>query len=314
MRIDAATLRQMWPHAPEPLVEAAARQSSYVFNKYGLTTTKRVAHFMAQISHESGGGTITRENMQGYTAVRITQVWPTRFHSVTEAQPYAHNARALADKVYNGRMGNKPGTDDGYNYRGAGLLQITGRDSYREIGGLTGLPLEQNPDLAASPNCELEIAACEFKKLGCLPYCDADNINAVTHHVNGGYIGLASRKAWLAKWKTVRFAEDEAPAPEPEAVPLPEPAPQDEPPPVEIPRGSDDHLPPPETPIRQDKGLWAKILGVLAGAGTLVGNAVDSIRPLVSDPRTITVAALVLMFVGAVILYEKRKRVSAANA
>src|SRR4029077_6203103 len=130
MHIDAATLRRLWPGARQPLVDALATRGGSVFAKYGLTTPLRLAHFLAQISHESGGGTVTAENLSYSSAARIAAVWPRRF-TAASAEPYLHHPKWPADKVYNGRMGNAPVSDDGFNYRGRGLLQLTGRDSYR---------------------------------------------------------------------------------------------------------------------------------------------------------------------------------------
>ena len=70
-----------------------------------------------------------RENMF-YTAARIRQIWPTR----PEAVAFARNPKALANSVYGGRMGNRPGTDDGWNYRGGGVDQLTGRENYTKVG------------------------------------------------------------------------------------------------------------------------------------------------------------------------------------
>lgn len=193
-------LRRLWPHAPAPLLEAVAAQSASVFARTKINTPLRIAHFLAQVSHESNGGTVTRESLKYTHAARIEAVWPKRF-TVDSAAPFVNNERALADKVYNGRMGNAASGDDGFNFRGRGLLQITGRDSYREIGDLTGLPLERQPDLAFDPAHALEVAAAEFVHLGCLPYCDKDDVRIVSRRVNGGYIGLDSRKAWLTRWK-----------------------------------------------------------------------------------------------------------------
>lgn len=312
MRIDAETLKRLWPRAPESLVEAVANHSAPVFAKYGITTRLRAVHFLAQISHESDGGTIREEDLEHYSAVRITEVWPRRFESVAEAEPYAHNARRLADRVYGDRMGNRPGTDDGFNYRGRGLLQITGRDSYRRIGQLTDLPLEDRPELAAAPDSALEVAACEFKKLGCLPFCDRDNIEGVTRRVNGGYIGLASRKAWLAKWKRAFPAEDEAADPAPAPVPLPEPAPKT------IPRGSDDSLPPVvEAPdhdsMSKSKTGWAAVIGTIAALSGTLGQAVDALKPLLADPHTVMVAAVVCLGAGAFIWFDRKRRMGIDN-
>lgn len=198
--ISRETLKKLWPHAPQKLIDAISAQSGAVFDKYKINTSLRIAHFLAQVSHESDGGRITEENMNYTTAARIAAVWPSRF-TTESAQPYVRNPRALADKVYNGRMGNAVGSDDGYNYRGRGLLQITGRESYDRIGGATGLSLEDQPELAYQPEHALEVAAAEFVSLGCLPFCDKDNIVGVTKRVNGGTIGLDSRRAWLTKWK-----------------------------------------------------------------------------------------------------------------
>jgi putative chitinase len=182
--IETATLRRLWPNAPAALIENVAGQADEVFEKHGINTPLRAAHFMAQISHESDGGRITEESLNYTTAARIAAVWPSRF-TVASAAGYVRNARKLANQVYNGRMGNAPGSDDGYNYRGRGLLQITGRESYRRIGAGAGLPLEQNPELAYAPQHALEVAAAEFVSLGCLPFCDRDDLRGVTRRVNG---------------------------------------------------------------------------------------------------------------------------------
>jgi putative chitinase len=200
MQIDRALLARLWPRAPAPLVEAVAARSAQVLARYKINSALRVAHFLAQVSHESDGGTVTAENLNYRTAQRIAAVWPRRFTPQT-AQAYVGQPEKLADKVYNGRMGNQPGTDDGWRFRGRGLLQLTGRASYAAIGEATGLDLEDDPDLAIAPENALEVAACEFARLGCLPAADADDLRGVTRRVNGGYIGFESRKAWLARWK-----------------------------------------------------------------------------------------------------------------
>lgn len=211
MTITKDILVRLWPKAKPDLIRAVCDQATSVFEKYGINTPLRVAHFMAQVSHESNGGTVTAENMNYTTAGRIAAVWPSRFTSET-ALAYVRNPKKLASEVYNSRMGNRPGTDDGYNYRGRGLLQLTGRESYQDMATRTGLDLVNSPDLAFSPEHALEIAAAEFAKLGALPFCDRDDLNAVTRRVNGGLIGLDSRKAWLAKWK---MALPELPGPMP---------------------------------------------------------------------------------------------------
>jgi putative chitinase len=198
--ITADLLHRLWPKAPHSLVDGIAGTAPTVLPKHEIASPLRLAHFFAQISHESGGGTITEESLYYTHAQRIVDVWPSRF-TIESAKRYIRDPRKLADRVYNGRMGNAPGSDDGYNFRGRGLLQITGRDSYREIGGLCGFDLENHPDLAYAPDHALEVAATEFVHLGCLPFCDEDDVMRVTKLVNGGYTGIDSRRAWLKRWK-----------------------------------------------------------------------------------------------------------------
>jgi putative chitinase len=335
MQIDAATLRRLWPHAPQTLVDAVAARSAAVFAKHGLTSELRVAHFLAQISHESGGGTITEESLTYTHAERIAAVWPTRF-TAESAQAYVRNPTKLACAVYDGRMGNGPSpSTDGYNYRGRGLLQITGRDSYREIGSLCGLPLEAKPELAYAPTTTLEVAAAEFEKLGCLPFCDADNLNAVTRRVNGGYTGLAERKAWLAKWKVVDFASansSESPESPPQLKPAPEAAPglrptvadpqapatQAAPPPPpapSLPRGSDEVLPPgvdaPGKTMASSKTGWAAVIGIATTAASTLGQAVEQLKPLLADPHTIALVFIIAAGAGAFVWFDRHKRLQA---
>lgn len=217
--MDRATLVRLWPHAPAALIDAIVATAPAVFAKHHIDTALRFHHFMAQISHESDGGTIKEENLSYSTAARIAQVWPTRF-TVAEAQAYVHNPQGLAVRVYNGRMGNRVGSSDGYDYRGRGLLQITGRDSYANMSRLIGVDLVANPQLAFDPRYAFEIAAAEFEYLGALPYCDKNDIISVTKRVNGGLTGLDSRRVWFARWNSVPFTAT-SPMPVPTSVAVP---------------------------------------------------------------------------------------------
>jgi predicted chitinase len=171
-----------------------------VLAKYGINDSGlRLAHFMAQILHESGAFTITTESLN-YRPERLLDVWPTRFKTLEDAQPFARNPEALANNVYGGRMGNvDPG--DGWRYIGRGLLQLTGRESYEKYGKQLGVDLAGNPDLAFSAEWCLPIAAAEWAASNCNAFADADDLRKVTKAINGGYIGLPERQAWLAKTK-----------------------------------------------------------------------------------------------------------------
>ena len=197
--ITAAQLQRLAPNARSSYRQAFAQADSalahYGINANGL----RLSHFMAQTLHETGGLSILVESMN-YRAERIVAVWPSRFHTVSEAAPFAHNPAKLANKVYGGRMGNTQ-TGDGWRFIGRGLLQITGRESYERYGNLLGVDLATNPDLALDPAWTLKIAAEEWKASGCNALADGDRLRGVTRAINGGLVGLSSRADWLVKTK-----------------------------------------------------------------------------------------------------------------
>jgi putative chitinase len=169
----------------------------------------RVAHFMAQVLHESGGLTIQFENLN-YSPERLPKVWPSRFKPKGPLDPaaFAHNPQALANAVYGGRMGNV-GPNDGFTYRGRGLLQLTGRESYQAATTVLRKDFPDAPDFVADPDqvissqwC-LAIAAAEWAEKGCNAMADQDDIKAITRAINGGQIGLAERIEWAKGTKAV---------------------------------------------------------------------------------------------------------------
>jgi putative chitinase len=169
----------------------------------------RIAHFMAQILHESGGLTIQFENLN-YSPERLPKVWPSRFKpkGPLDPAPFAHNPQMLANQVYGGRMGNV-GPNDGFTYRGRGLLQLTGRESYQAATTVLRKDFPDAPDFVADPDevigaqwC-LAIAAAEWAAKGCNEMADQDDIKAITKAINGGQIGLAERIEWAKRTKAV---------------------------------------------------------------------------------------------------------------
>lgn len=263
------TLYSLWPNGDRKvpgLRDGIAASAQAVFAKYGINSPLLVAHVMAQISHECGAGHDVVENMN-YTAERMMQVWPSRFPTLVSAQPYAGNAKALANKVYNGRMGNRPGSDDGYNFRGRGGSQTTGRDGYERVKKQTGLDVVSNPDILIEPKYFLECAVSDFVNCGCLPYAKADDVLNVTRRLNGGTVGLAQRQAWLKKWKAALGSS-------PEVTPVgvlspPVDEPDDAQPDVQpdIPQG----VPTPITPAGSASGFFGRARNWVVAAASSVG-------------------------------------------
>ncbi len=197
-----AALRTIFPRAPEIDLDAFIASGIEALKDAGiLEMANRLQYFLAQLGHESNGLTHKEENLN-YSAQRMTEIWPSRFPTLESAKPYAFNPEKLANKVYGGRMGNtEPG--DGYRYRGRGYIQLTGRETYREIGKIAGLDLEGQPELASKPENAVRIA-CAFwtwKKIN--KQCDAGDFTGVTQRINGGTNGLSDRLDWLRKVKTI---------------------------------------------------------------------------------------------------------------
>jgi len=164
--------------------------------KYGINTPLRVLHFLAQLGHESGFKPI-EENLN-YSAKRLVEVFPKYFRDYTVASAYAHRPAAIASRVYGGRMGNgTESTGEGYLYRGRGYLQLTGKSNYLKYSKLIGYDLVSNPDLCLQHGISALVAAAYFVDRGILPWCDFNNLDAVTLRVNGGYNGIRDRRARL---------------------------------------------------------------------------------------------------------------------
>ncbi len=202
--VTRAQLKELYPRATDPLLDAMAGQIGGLFQQFGISKTpQRTQYFLAQMGHESGGGTVREENMN-YRAARICEVWPSRFKSIAAATPFANNPAKLANSVYADRMGNgPPASGDGFQYRGRGLIQITGRDGYRNVGRIANLDLIGNPSLAFDPQHALLIACAFWQWKDLNTVCDGGNFVSVTRRINGGTVGLADRRAWLDKVQRV---------------------------------------------------------------------------------------------------------------
>ena len=160
----------------------------------------RAAHLLGQASHESAGFTITKENLYYSTPERIQAIWPSRFKTIADAEPYAKNPQALADKVYGGRGGNN---GEGYKWRGRGFIQLTFRDSYRSFASDMRVPEVMDDPSLVETEYAFESAYWFFDKNGLFRMADngigTDNIKAITKRVNGGHHGLDDRIAQTQK-------------------------------------------------------------------------------------------------------------------
>ena len=179
--------------------------------EFEIDTPQRIAGFLAQTSHESGGYTMLSENLN-YRAATLAACWPNRFATLgADKKPIKENgklvptavANAIAGKpelianmVYSSRMGNGPAeSGEGWKYRGRGLKQLTGKDNYTRCGQSLGIDLVGNPDLLLEPMSAARSAGWFWKTNHLSDFADKGDIAGMTKKINGGLIGLAERQA-----------------------------------------------------------------------------------------------------------------------
>ena len=162
------------------------------FIKYHITDINEKAMFLAQTTHESNNYKRLEESFN-YRPERLFEVFKKRVGSLENAKKLcSEGSKAIADFVYGGRLGNAQ--DEGYKYRGRGIIQLTGKNNYEYYGKKINIDLVNNPDLAKEPNEAIEIALLFWKEKGCGMFAKMGDVKTVTKLINGGYNGLADRQ------------------------------------------------------------------------------------------------------------------------
>lgn len=179
--------------------------------EFEINTPQRVAGFLAQTSHESGGYTMLSENLN-YRAATLAACWPNRFAVVgADKKPIKENGKLvptavansiagkpelIANLVYSSRMGNGPAeSGEGWKFRGRGLKQLTGKFNYEKCGQALGVDLVGNPDLLLEPMYAARSAGWFWKSNNLSSFADANDIKGMTKKINGGLIGYEQRQA-----------------------------------------------------------------------------------------------------------------------
>ena len=160
---------------------------------YEINTVSRVAAFLAQTAHESGGYRAIKENLN-YRAVTLRKIFPKYFPNDDIANAYAGKPEMIANKVYGGRMGNGPEeTGDGFRYCGRGLIQLTGKDNYTRYAQSLEISVEEASEhLTTFEGC-VQSAAWFWEANNLNQWADAGDILTLTKRINGGTIGLEDR-------------------------------------------------------------------------------------------------------------------------
>lgn len=180
--------------------------------KYQINTKQRIAAFLSQCAHESGGFTMLEENLN-YRAATLAACWPNRFAELGPDKKPKKDAQGkliptkvalsiekkpelIANLCYSSRMGNGPAeSGEGWKYRGRGLKQLTGKDNYTRCASATGMDIVEHPELLLEPQYAALSAGWFWSANKCDQFADAGDIQGLTKRINGGLIGLENRKA-----------------------------------------------------------------------------------------------------------------------
>ncbi len=161
--------------------------------QYDINTPERVAAFIAQCAHESGGFRRLKENLN-YKWESLRKVFPKYFTTDDVAKEYAHKQEQIASRIYGNRMGNgDEASGDGFRYCGRGLIQLTGRNNYSKFAESMGMAVEDVPAVLETYDGAVK-SACWFWHTNNLnQFADVKDIVTMTKRINGGTIGLEDR-------------------------------------------------------------------------------------------------------------------------
>jgi putative chitinase len=191
MELTKEQLGQLLPN--NPYIDQWHHALSQLLPDYEIDTPKRIAAFIAQCSHESGGFTALKENLN-YRAVTLRKVFPKYFPNDDLANAYAGKQEMIANRVYGGRMGNgAEATGDGFRYCGRGLIQLTGKSNYQAFADSLEMEVEDVPEYLQSFEGAAQSACWFWESNNLNRFADTGDIKGMTKVINGGYIGLDDR-------------------------------------------------------------------------------------------------------------------------
>ena len=184
-------LKEMIPK--NPYVDQWFEAISEILPEYEITTPQRVAAFLAQCAHESGGFVFLKENLN-YKAASLRRVFPKYFPDDAIAAQYAGKGEMIANRVYANRMGNgDEASGDGFRYCGRGLIQLTGKNNYTFFAGSLDIPVEEASEYLQTFEGAVQSACFFWEQNKLNQWADAGDILTLTKRINGGTIGLEDR-------------------------------------------------------------------------------------------------------------------------
>lgn len=206
LTVTASELKRFAPKAKQVYVDTLLANLNVLEDAGILENNFRLAHFLGQCGAETDGFSILRESMAYRTPARLRAVWPSRFGKKSDAflLELIADPVKLADSVYGGRMGNRKGTSDGFDYRGGMWIQTTGRYAVEKY--CKALGAVASADTLNDPVLTLQFACLEWQESGCNIWADQNDILKVSKAINTGSatsnimpVGLPDRKHWLAQ-------------------------------------------------------------------------------------------------------------------
>ncbi len=161
--------------------------------EYEINTPARLAAWLAQCAHESGGFKFLKENLN-YKAASLRRVFPKYFQDDATAAAYANKPEKIANRVYANRMGNSDeASGDGWRFCGRGLIQLTGKNNYTFFAGSLDIPLEEASEYLETFEGAVQSACFFWEQNKLNQYADNGDILTMTKRINGGTIGLEDR-------------------------------------------------------------------------------------------------------------------------
>jgi putative chitinase len=162
--------------------------------RFAIDSPFRIAGFLSNTAHESGGFKFVKENLN-YSAASLMRVWPSRFPTVEIAQRYAMNPEKIANRAYADRMGNRDeASGDGARFIGRGLIQLTGKNNYVAYSMACDNEALQKPEIVEQPKYAAESAGWFWNVNRLNNLADAQDVGGMCRRINGGYNGLDDRQ------------------------------------------------------------------------------------------------------------------------
>jgi putative chitinase len=184
-------LKQILPD--NPYVDHWHEALSKILPDYEIDTPQRVAAFLAQTAHESGGYAFLHENLN-YRAASLRRVFPKYFPTDELAAAYANKPEMIANRVYANRMGNGNETSgDGFRYCGRGLIQLTGKSNYQAFADSIDTDIEELPEYLSTFEGAIQSACWFWERNNINHWADVGDIVKMTKIINGGTLGLEDR-------------------------------------------------------------------------------------------------------------------------